>query len=188
MNGHSRSESAQPFRLLVCLVAVPILSGCFAPSHLFDGPTKTINVPWPTHNATLVYADDHGRRLNVTVQTPTTRWDAYRRTRPGLRLDWTLYTPADGTFRFEEVVDRDGRIIQQVAECGQPDNRRIACQDERALVMLAGLDLPGAFGTAPFWNDTVATDDTPALSVANPLLETTQLTYRTQHASPSIEA
>lgn len=120
-------------------------------------PTS-IPVPAPSPGATFVYMSEDGRTLRVEVLEDAVRRDMERSKRDVIRIGWTIDFLGHEYRMWESVDPSTGLIVQQVARCGKPydeafprgdDDRR--CMDERALVLLSGGGLPGAFGAGPFW-------------------------------------
>lgn len=101
------------------------------------------------------------------------RSDARLDARDALVLTWT-YDSREGedeAFAFREAVGtQTGLTVQQVAACGArvggPGNW--SCIDERAAVLLAAQGLPGAFGAAPHWNETLEVGS-GSISLENPI-------------------
>lgn len=150
----------------VLLLAVP-LAGC-----LTVDPGNPVTVPGPRLGSTYRFISDEGVRLNVTFLEETERRDRWGRSRPVLRAEWEM-DRGPHTFRFWESADPgSGLVVQQVSRCGMPYDKAVsggrddrACLDERALVMLAGGGLPGAFGAAPFWGSQVDPAPTEAVDI-----------------------
>lgn len=142
---------------MLALVAVP-LSACLgaAPGGL-PADDSVLPLPTPRINATYVYHDkDRGERLAARIVGVQERVDGYGRTHRVLVINWTWSSPRKGGhgYRFQEAVDLDrGLVVQHVARCGVPrPDEPSGCMDERALVLLSGGGLPGAFGAGPLWS------------------------------------
>lgn len=173
--------------LVGALLAMPV-TGCMGPSN-----TPSFAVARPAIGGTYVYEGSDGSRLEVRIDGTGRRVDGHLTDHDVLLIDWIWTRPA-GRFTYEmtEAVDRSsGQIVQQVADCvpydeiiGTDDPPR-ACFDERAIVVLAGAaGLPGAFGAAPLWGETVTTEE---VAVRAPVQGATRgpdpIPYRVETAS-----
>lgn len=173
--------------LVGALLAMPV-TGCMGPSN-----TPSFAVARPAIGGTYVYEGSDGSRLEVRIDGTGRRVDGHLTDHDVLLIDWSWTRPA-GRFTYEmtEAVDRSsGQIVQQVADCVPYDEVVVtddpprACFDERAIVVLAGAaGLPGAFGAAPLWGETVTTEE---VAVPAPVQGATRgpdpIPYRVETAS-----
>lgn len=148
---------------VVCLVGallVPSLGGCLSQDTVNPVPRVApgaIQVPVPQTNSTYAYEARDGATLNVTIGEKALRVDAWLREHEVLRIAYVHWNgnEEDDRFRFEEAVGSSGRLVQQYARCGGWRGDRKHCLDERGTVVTAAQGLPGGFGAAPWWGETV---------------------------------
>ncbi len=137
---------------LPLLLTLLSLAGCTG-----NNEPTAFEVPYPQIGDRYRYEGSDGSRLDVFLQENGHRMDAFGVQQDVQVLNFTFTAPEEGElFHFEEAVDAEGRIIQQVAVCGlalgeAAGSRRFVCYDERAALIYGGSGLPGGLGMAPLW-------------------------------------
>lgn len=175
---------------VVLVVLATLASGCAG----LAGDDE-LDVPPPAPHERFVYEGPKETRLTVEVTGFAERVDHHLRVHDALILNISIETPHTGErpFTIWEAVDPgNGVLVQQTARCGWGIDGE--CTDERALVVLGSGGLPGGFGAAPLWRDSIE-PGAPQITVPIERLDLTDatMTYTvgsangTEEASPCVE-